>query len=293
LLNPLRPLSTTYPPGTLPPSAALDELTSQVIHFHQPAVAESSTRNLQIRAAGHPGISTSRSAPSLKSDSHHGIPPARQKHRRTHSSSGILWTHSWRATRRKLYEIARKEALGDSREDRFKGRLDISKRGLTMQSGFASGAISPMPENMYGARTFDFGLQGTSKASAASIPLLGDATPTYSPDDDRRSEPRFGGFLRYVHCHEVRAGCDFTNTGRLPLALVKQVRRLDRRNDFSTCKIIHVPQVCFSAARALPLRSSVQHYPSKILRRQTRPAISSPTRTSHQCPVGVLSPSLR
>lgn len=198
----MRPLSTTYPPGTLPPSAALDELTSQIIHFHQPVVAEPSARNLQVRGTGHPGMSTSRSAPSLKSDSHRVKPPARQKHRRTHSSSGIPWTHSWRATRRKLYEIARKEALGDSREDRFKGRLDINRRGSSTPTELESGAISPMPENLYGPRTFDFGLQGTPRIPAAVLPLSGKEESAGHPNDDQRNEPRFGGLLRYAHSCE-------------------------------------------------------------------------------------------
>lgn len=192
----MRPLSTTYPPGTLPPSAALDELTSQIIHFHQPAIAESTTGNLQVRGAGHPGMTTSRSAPSLKSDSQLVKPPARQKHRRTHSSSGIPWTHSWRATRRKLYEIARKEALGDSREDRFKGRLELDRRGSSTPAELESGAISPMPENIYGPRTFDFGLQGIPRTTAAAIPLSGIEQPTIQPSDDQRNEPRFGGLLK-------------------------------------------------------------------------------------------------
>lgn len=49
--------------------------------------------------------------------------------------------------------------MGDSREDRFKGRADIKKRALFMGAGIDSGPISPMPENMSSESSFDFGRQ--------------------------------------------------------------------------------------------------------------------------------------
>ncbi|KAJ9115457.1 hypothetical protein QFC22_005215 [Naganishia vaughanmartiniae] len=139
--NPLHPLATPYPPGTLPPSSALDDITSQIIRFHSPPTPiGASYLNLSELVAGGGGspaagqdkprsalgISTSVSAPSLPSSAarRHALGGGGgSKHRRTHSASGIPWVHSWGATRRKLYEIARREALGSNREDRFKGRV--------------------------------------------------------------------------------------------------------------------------------------------------------------------------
>ncbi|KAJ9094951.1 hypothetical protein QFC21_005743 [Naganishia friedmannii] len=132
--NPLHPLATPYPPGTLPPSSALDDITSQIIRFHSPPTpVGASYLNLseivagggQDKARSALGLTTSISAPSLPSSTarRHAASIGLSKHRRTHSASGIPWIHSWGATRRKLYEIARREALGSNREDRFKGRV--------------------------------------------------------------------------------------------------------------------------------------------------------------------------
>lgn len=105
-----------YPPGTLPPSSALDEVTSQIIRFHSPPTPLGGSI-LNLTDLKKSGIPSSISGPSLAS------PRKAPKHRRTHSASGIPWKHTWRATRKKLYEIARREALGHGREDRFKGRV--------------------------------------------------------------------------------------------------------------------------------------------------------------------------
>ncbi|KAJ9111052.1 hypothetical protein QFC19_001250 [Naganishia cerealis] len=126
--NPLHPLATPYPPGTLPPSSALDDITTQIIRFHSPPTpvgGDSLNLTELICGGGKPGVTglgiTTSPAPSLPSARKHAA--GASKHRRTHSASGIPWSHSWKATRRKLYEIARREALGMNREDRFKGRV--------------------------------------------------------------------------------------------------------------------------------------------------------------------------
>ena len=167
-MNPLRPLATPYPPGTLPPSSALDELTSQIIHFHRPIPSASpSSRHLsEMPSSG--GMTSSRSAPSLQQQSHASHAVGRSRHRRTHSSSGFVWKHNWTSTRQKLYEVARKEALGDSREDRFKGRSDVKKRTLFTGTNMDSGPISPMPENMSHEPSFDFS-QKLSRQSNGSF----------------------------------------------------------------------------------------------------------------------------
>ncbi len=48
----------------------------------------------------------------------------RHGHARNRSLSTQPWTHSWTATRRRLFQIARKEAIGGTREDRWKGRTE-------------------------------------------------------------------------------------------------------------------------------------------------------------------------
>ncbi|KAI5450950.1 hypothetical protein NCC49_002689 [Naganishia albida] len=133
--NPLHPLATPYPPGTLPPSSALDEITTQIIRFHSPPTPVGPTIPLKSPALG---LSSSVSAPSLSSSS---ARKSGKHHRRTHSASGIPWCHSWKATRKKLYEIARQEALGATREDRFKGRVIASP---PVEEDEMEGYMSPM-----------------------------------------------------------------------------------------------------------------------------------------------------
>lgn len=91
LQKPLFPLSTAFPPSTLPPSSALDEITSQILHFHRPP---SSTA------------------------------PQTSKHSRTRSLSAAPWVHSFAETRARLFDLARKEAIGGAREDRWKERIE-------------------------------------------------------------------------------------------------------------------------------------------------------------------------
>ncbi len=118
LNKPLHPVSTPYPPSTLPPSGALDELTSQILHFHRPEDTPSTS------------MSTSTSLPSLTSSASSGttaptISACKSKsHSRSRSLSTQPWTHTWRSTRQRLFQIARKEAIGGNREDRWKGRTE-------------------------------------------------------------------------------------------------------------------------------------------------------------------------
>ena len=147
--NPLHPLATPYPPGTLPPSSALDDITSQIIRFHSPPTPQGGNA-LALTDIKRTGIPSSVSAPSFSAATR----PS--KHRRTHSASGIPWKHSWCATRRKLYEIARREALGTVREDRFKGRVissptddspcETSEEGLVdFAPSLLDGFATPLP----------------------------------------------------------------------------------------------------------------------------------------------------
>ncbi|KAK4689218.1 hypothetical protein P7C73_g875, partial [Tremellales sp. Uapishka_1] len=77
LTRPFRPLSTSFPPGTLPPPVALDELTNQVLAH-------------PFRASGSP-IRPSSSPTSGETEK---------------------WPHGWSATRLKLVEIALRESKG-------------------------------------------------------------------------------------------------------------------------------------------------------------------------------------
>ncbi|GHJ83632.1 hypothetical protein NliqN6_0034 [Naganishia liquefaciens] len=147
--NPLHPLATPYPPGTLPPSSALDDITSQIIRFHSPPTPQGGNA-LALLDVKRTGMTSSVSVPSLSAAKRSS------KHRRTHSASGIPWKHTWRATRRKLYEIARREALGYVREDRFKERVISSPTddtpGVTEDDGpidfppaLIDGLATPLP----------------------------------------------------------------------------------------------------------------------------------------------------
>lgn len=196
MLNPLRPLSTPYPPGTLPPSEALDELTSQILHFHRPTAGSSSKKPTL-------SMSSSQSAPSLKDDAVLSKPVRPIKHRRTTSASGIPWKHSWQATRRKLYEIARKEARGDSREDRYKGRADIKSKAFLTAAGVEVGPFSPMileGQDVPGGVVMDDGhrMQFQRTGSEIRLELGSEMKESFFPYTVKETRTTIGPVLRYV-----------------------------------------------------------------------------------------------
>ncbi|WWD22461.1 hypothetical protein CI109_106952 [Kwoniella shandongensis] len=82
LAHPPRPLRTSYPPGTLPPPGALDEITTQIItvEARKPSIASTSD--------------------DLDEDDQ-GIASLRIS----------SWRHSWNATRQRLFTIARRESM--------------------------------------------------------------------------------------------------------------------------------------------------------------------------------------
>lgn len=102
LLHPFRPLSTPYPPGELPPPSVLDELTHQIVKYaYRPSPVKRSSRTK--------------------------LPPKPRPH-----EDG--WTHTWNATRRKLFRLALAEsqhAHGLAAEDRKLPRHErLSRPGL-------------------------------------------------------------------------------------------------------------------------------------------------------------------
>ncbi|WVR03533.1 hypothetical protein IAU60_000525 [Kwoniella sp. DSM 27419] len=90
LAHPPRALRHSYPPGTLPPPGALDEITTQLI----------TTEMRRSPPAAHARSSTFFLGSSNDSDSDNtpiGFPSA--------------WRHSWDATRQRLFTVARKESM--------------------------------------------------------------------------------------------------------------------------------------------------------------------------------------
>ncbi|WVQ93771.1 hypothetical protein IAU59_000849 [Kwoniella sp. CBS 9459] len=89
LAHPPRALRTAYPPGTLPPPGALDEITTQLISHE--------TRKSPPLATTH----RSEYLPS-SSSSEYDLTPV-----------GLVstWRHSWASTRQKLFNLARKESM--------------------------------------------------------------------------------------------------------------------------------------------------------------------------------------
>ncbi|WWC95206.1 hypothetical protein V866_002062 [Kwoniella sp. B9012] len=81
LIHPFRPVSTSYPPGELPPPKVLDELTNQILNY----------------AFRH----------SCSSSSPDGVDPSSSPQR---GLSEKKWKHSWDATHKKLFEIALNES---------------------------------------------------------------------------------------------------------------------------------------------------------------------------------------
>lgn len=102
LLHPFRPLSTPYPPGELPPPNVLDELTHQIVKYaYRPSPMKRSSRS-KVHPKPHP-----------------------------HEDG---WTHTWDATRRKVFRLALAEsqhAHGMDAEDRKLPRNErVGRPGL-------------------------------------------------------------------------------------------------------------------------------------------------------------------
>lgn len=101
LLHPFRPLSAPFPPGELPPPSVLDELTHQIVKYAYRPSPVKRGRSKQ--------------------------PPKPRPH-----EDG--WTHSWDATRRKLFRVALTEsqsAHGMDAEDRKLPRVErVQRPGL-------------------------------------------------------------------------------------------------------------------------------------------------------------------
>lgn len=148
-------------------------------------------------------MSSSQSAPSLKDDAVLSKPVRPIKHRRTTSASGIPWKHSWQATRRKLYEIARKEARGDSREDRYKGRADIKSKAFLTAAGVEVGPFSPMileGQDVPGGVVMDDGhrMQFQRTGSEIRLELGSEMKESFFPYTVKETRTTIGPVLRYV-----------------------------------------------------------------------------------------------
>ncbi|OCF36175.1 hypothetical protein I316_02047 [Kwoniella heveanensis BCC8398] len=89
LAHPPRALRTAYPPGTLPPPGALDEITTQLISHE---------------THKSPPLSTMYRSEYMSSSSSSGsdITPV---------GPTTSWRHSWSSTRQKLFNLARKESM--------------------------------------------------------------------------------------------------------------------------------------------------------------------------------------
>lgn len=106
LANPIRTLMNPFPPGTLPESNTIDELTNQVFHF----LSYSRSRK------GSQSQSQSRSQDSvsliLDNDSETVSISSPTKKTFSTQAEGKEWPHTWRQTRDRLFEIARLESKG-------------------------------------------------------------------------------------------------------------------------------------------------------------------------------------
>nr|XP_031861629.1 uncharacterized protein CI109_002859 [Kwoniella shandongensis]KAA5528701.1 hypothetical protein CI109_002859 [Kwoniella shandongensis] len=93
LIHPFRPISTHYPPGELPPPNVIDELTNQIINY--------AFRGNQSERQSSP----------------------------TSDCSNDGWTHSWDATRKKLFDTALAESkFGHDAEERKMTREERQHR---------------------------------------------------------------------------------------------------------------------------------------------------------------------
>ncbi|WVF66143.1 hypothetical protein IAT40_000883 [Kwoniella sp. CBS 6097] len=88
LAHPPRALRNAYPPGTLPPSGALDEITTQLIaHEARKSPPISTTHRSEYLSSSSSGSDFTPIAPITS------------------------WRHSWASTRQKLFNLARKESM--------------------------------------------------------------------------------------------------------------------------------------------------------------------------------------
>ncbi|WWC66665.1 uncharacterized protein I206_100569 [Kwoniella pini CBS 10737] len=95
LAHPPRALRTAYPPGTLPPPNAIDEITTHLINTEtrkSPSI-DSNGFTFSISALGSPSSSNSDGTPKCI----------------VTTSTG--WRHSWDATRQRIFDLARKESM--------------------------------------------------------------------------------------------------------------------------------------------------------------------------------------
>ncbi|GFZ50972.1 hypothetical protein JCM24511_08730 [Saitozyma sp. JCM 24511] len=127
LLHPFRPLSVHYPPGELPPKDALDELTHQIVRYAFRSSPVKRTTPVVHQPASSPPDSPSKfdlsSSVMLEECSSHGTSPE------TSSNRPDGWTHSWDATRQKLFELALEESkFGHDAYDRRMPRAERQTR---------------------------------------------------------------------------------------------------------------------------------------------------------------------
>jgi hypothetical protein len=127
LLHPFRPLSVHYPPGELPPKDALDELTHQVVRYaFRSSPVKRTTPVVQQPASSPPDSPSEPGLPSsvmLEECSSHGTGSE------TSSNRPDGWTHSWDATRQKLFELALEESkFGHDAYDRKMPRAERQTR---------------------------------------------------------------------------------------------------------------------------------------------------------------------
>ncbi|WRT63731.1 uncharacterized protein IL334_000654 [Kwoniella shivajii] len=95
LAHPPRALRTAYPPGTLPPPDALDEITNHLIN--------SETRKSPTTTRNQLGLGTTsyNGSENLNGD---GVDTSNGK-------VTLKWKHSWNETRQKLFNLARQESM--------------------------------------------------------------------------------------------------------------------------------------------------------------------------------------
>ncbi|WVW81920.1 hypothetical protein I302_103923 [Kwoniella bestiolae CBS 10118] len=93
LAHPPRALRTAYPPGTLPPPSALDEITTHLINSE-------TRKSPSIDNNGFTFSTTSNTKLVNEDITPTGIIPSSAK-----------WKHSWQSTRQRLFDLARKESM--------------------------------------------------------------------------------------------------------------------------------------------------------------------------------------
>ncbi|ORX39405.1 hypothetical protein BD324DRAFT_649480 [Kockovaella imperatae] len=163
LVHPFRPLSQSFPPGDLPPPHVIDELTNQILAY---AFRTSPTK----RASGE-----SENTTDFRTEG---------------------WTHSWEATRKKMFDIALSESKGEiiprrtAKETRTLTGL-VARPGLKRMDSmdFLDEGEEKAPDSLGRALRLSTSLQNSAKHEVLSAGMSRSSSDNTISSETSRDRP--------------------------------------------------------------------------------------------------------